>query len=49
MVVKSLREYIEKAAVLVEALPYIQSFRNKTVVIKYAAAPWVRGLTTTPY
>jgi len=38
MVVKSLGEYIEKAAVLVEALPYIQSFRNKTVVIKYGGS-----------
>ena len=38
MVVKFLEEYIEKAAVLVEALPYIQSFRNKTVVIKYGGS-----------
>ena len=38
MVVKSLEEYIQKAAVLVEALPYIQSFRGKTVVIKYGGS-----------
>jgi acetylglutamate kinase len=37
-IVKSLEQYIEKAAVLVEALPYIQSFRNKTVVIKYGGS-----------
>ena len=43
MVVKSLREYIEKAAVLVEALPYIQSFRNKTVVIKYGGSTMGKG------
>ncbi len=43
MVVKSLEEYIEKAAVLVEALPYIQSFRNKTVVIKYGGSAMGEG------
>lgn len=31
-------EYIHKAAVLVEALPYIRSFAGKTVVIKYGGA-----------
>ncbi|HJN27079.1 MAG TPA: acetylglutamate kinase, partial [Candidatus Latescibacteria bacterium] len=30
-----MQPYIEKAATLVEALPYIQSFRGKTVVVKY--------------
>lgn len=33
-----MNEYIEKAAVLVEALPYIQAFRNKTVVIKFGGS-----------
>ena len=37
-----LQSYIEKAATLVEALPYIQSFRGKTVVVKYG------GSTLTP-
>ncbi len=29
-----MKEYIEKAAVLIEALPYIQNFRDSTVVVK---------------
>ncbi|MDP3980517.1 MAG: phosphoribosylaminoimidazolesuccinocarboxamide synthase, partial [Chlamydiota bacterium] len=33
-----MQKYIEKAAVLIEALPYIQSFRNKTVVIKFGGS-----------
>ncbi len=33
-----MQEYIDKAAVLVEALPYIRSFAGKTVVIKYGGA-----------
>ena len=34
----NLQEYIDKAAILVEALPYIQSFREKTVVVKYGGS-----------
>ena len=30
-----MQKYIEKADVLLEALPYIQRFANKTIVIKY--------------
>jgi acetylglutamate kinase len=33
--VKTVQEGIEKAKVLIEALPYMQEFRGKTVVIKY--------------
>ena len=33
-----MQKYIEKAGVLIEALPYIQSFRNKTVVIKFGGS-----------
>lgn len=33
--VKAVEECIAKAKVLIEALPYMQEFRNKTVVIKY--------------
>lgn len=33
--VKTVEECIAKAKVLIEALPYMQEFRNKTVVIKY--------------
>ena len=34
----SLQQYIDKASILVEALPYIQSFRGKTVVVKYGGS-----------
>lgn len=33
--VKTVEESIEKANVLLEALPYMQEFRHKTIVIKY--------------
>lgn len=32
---KGLEELIKKAGILIEALPYIQKFANKTVVVKY--------------
>jgi acetylglutamate kinase len=32
---KTLKALIDKAAVLIEALPYIRRFRDKTIVIKY--------------
>jgi len=32
---KTVEESIEKAKVLIEALPYMQEFRHKTIVIKY--------------
>ncbi len=32
---KRMQKYIDKADVLLEALPYIQRFANKTIVIKY--------------
>lgn len=35
------QQYIDKAAVLVEALPYIRSFAGKTVVVKYGGAAMV--------
>lgn len=38
MPTSGLQQYIDKAAVLVEALPYIQSFRGKTVVVKYGGS-----------
>ena len=34
----TLQEYIDKAAVLIEALPYIQAFRDKVVVVKYGGS-----------
>lgn len=45
-----MEEYIQKAAVLVEALPYIREFEGKTVVIKYGGSamlnPTLRRSTT---
>ncbi len=37
----ALQGSIEKAATLIEALPYIQSFRGKTVVVKYGGSTMV--------
>ena len=34
----TLQIYIDKATVLIEALPYIQSFRGKVVVVKYGGS-----------
>lgn len=36
-----MQELIEKAAVLIEALPYIRDFNGKTVVIKYGGAAMI--------
>ena len=33
-------KYLEKAAVLVEALPYIQRFNRKIIVVKYGGSAW---------
>ena len=30
-----MEEFIEKADILIEALPYIKRFHNKTIVVKY--------------
>ena len=35
--------YIDKAKTLMEALPYIQRFYNKTVVIKYGGSALIRS------
>ena len=44
-----MREFVQKAGVLVEALPYIREFAGKTIVIKYGGAamedPAIRRLT----
>ncbi len=31
---------MEKAEVLIEALPYIQRFNRKTIVVKYGGSAW---------
>lgn len=38
MSIENMELYIEKANILIEALPYIQQFRKKTVVIKYGGS-----------
>ena len=35
---KALEQYLAKAATLVQALPYIQSFRDRIVVVKYGGS-----------
>ncbi|MDI6783800.1 MAG: acetylglutamate kinase [bacterium] len=38
-----MKQLIEKANILIEALPYIKEFSGKTVVIKYGGAAMVQG------
>lgn len=38
---KDMQKYLEKAAVLVEALPYIQRFNRKIIVVKYGGSVMV--------
>ena len=38
---KSMQEVLDKAAVLVEALPYIQRFNRKIIVVKYGGSAMV--------
>jgi acetylglutamate kinase len=40
---KPLEKYIEKAATLIEALPYIQHFREKIIVVKYGGSTMKDG------
>lgn len=35
---KNMEKYLEKAKVLVEALPYIQKFNRKIIVVKYGGS-----------
>ncbi len=37
-VIDMMQEIVDKASVLVEALPYIKKFRGKEVLIKYGGA-----------
>ena len=45
---ENMNQYLEKAKVLIEALPYIQRFNRKIVVVKYGGsamtAGWPKGL-----
>lgn len=38
---KSMQKYLDKAEVLIEALPYIQRFRNRIIVVKYGGSAMV--------
>ena len=37
----NMKQYLEKAQVLIEALPYIQRFHQKTIVVKYGGSAMV--------
>jgi len=41
VIICTMQQYIDKAKVLIEALPYIRSFYGKTVVIKYGGSAMV--------
>ena len=38
---KNMQEYLDKAEVLIEALPYIQKFNRKVIVVKYGGSAMV--------
>ena len=40
-----IKPIIDKAKILIEALPYIQKFYGKTVVVKYGGNAMTRGIT----
>ena len=38
---ESMENWLQKAGVLIEALPYIQRFHGKTIVVKYGGSAMV--------
>ena len=38
---KDMQQYLDKAEVLIEALPYIQRFNRKIIVVKYGGSAMV--------
>ena len=40
---------VERAEILIEALPYIREFRGKTIVIKYGGAAMERADLKEPF
>ena len=40
---KDMEKYLEKAEVLIEALPYIQRFNRRVIVVKYGGSAMVDG------
>ena len=45
---KNMEQVMEKAQVLIEALPYIQRFNRKIIVVKYGGSAMVCLLYTSP-
>jgi acetylglutamate kinase len=44
---KELELVEHKASILIDALPYIRDFNQKTVVIEYGCAEWLSGVEET--
>ena len=42
---KQMQKYLDKAEVLIEALPYIQRFNRKVIVVKYGGSAMVDDLS----
>ena len=38
---KNMQQYLDKAQVLIEALPYIQRFNRKIIVVKYGGSAMI--------
>ena len=38
---KNMKQYLDKAEVLIEALPYIQKFNRKVIVVNYGGGAMV--------
>ena len=38
---QSMQKYLDKAEVLIEALPYIQRFNRKIIVVKYGGSAMI--------
>ena len=41
MMNKDMQKYLEKAEVLIEALPYIQRFNRRIIVVKYGGSAMI--------
>ena len=43
---KDMQQYLDKAEVLIEALPYIQKFNRKIIVVKYGGSAMTNEIIT---
>ena len=41
---KNIEKYLQKAEVLIEALPYIQKFNRKIIVVKYGGSAMLTNM-----